>query len=336
MAQGLLEMHGEIDLSQFWPGGGSDADTTKVLMNVTGSSFQFRKDAASPFKATHVFEGAKVRGKATKDAIDKKGRVTIRLQGIDAPELHYQAAAAIKKSAQTKKQHELYLKWNKPYRQPLGETATVELSNFLRTAGEDPLPCVVRSAVNRPNEVFDTYGRFVGDIFVRIGGTETNVNTWLVEQGWALPTFYNSMSDTEIQPLIDAGNDAYHADRGVWHFLADQVGRLDFSLVYRGEGVPIQPDGGPVVFPKLFRRLAGWEVNKRSEMFSGNFSKFLKEQKSVCFETQDFLAQDRAATPRDLSEFVDADGTILVWPEELVFKEDPSFLIVKGGGTPKW
>src|SRR5262249_16980420 len=134
----------------------------------------------------------------------------------------------------------------------------------------------------------------------------------------------------------DAANDAYHGDRGVWHFLADQVGRLNFNLVFRGEGAPIQPDGGPVVFPKLFRRLVGWEVNKRAEMFSGNFGKFLKEQKAVCFETQDFLAQDRAAMPHDFSEFVDADGTILVWPEELVFKEDPSTLLVKGGGTPQW
>jgi endonuclease YncB( thermonuclease family) len=179
----LLEVKGTLDLAQFWPTGGSDADTSKVKLKVGDGAFRFRKDETSRFRATHVFDEAKVRGRGLRDAVSAKGLVTIRLQGIDAPELHYRPAAELKSKEQSKQQHELYLKWNLEYRQPFAETATVALATFLATAGADPLPCVVRSFVDKPNEVFDTYGRFVGEIFVRIGGREISVNHWLVEQG---------------------------------------------------------------------------------------------------------------------------------------------------------
>ena len=36
---GLLRVEGSVDLSQFWPDGDSDADTTKVLVQVDAGSF---------------------------------------------------------------------------------------------------------------------------------------------------------------------------------------------------------------------------------------------------------------------------------------------------------
>src|SRR5262249_13275398 len=159
-----LKVAGSIDLNQFWPVGESDADTTKILVNVTGNAFQFRPNAAAAFQTTHAFDNAKVRGKVTKPCIDDKGRVTIRLQGIDAPELHYMPQPVKKKADQTQKQHERYLELNEQYRQKLGETATVALSSRLQQAGQNPLVCTVVTAVDHPNDVFDTYGRLVGNI----------------------------------------------------------------------------------------------------------------------------------------------------------------------------
>src|SRR5882724_1947652 len=88
MPKGLLELSGTIDLAQFWPTGESDADTVKVLV-AGADAFRFRPQPGAAMKVTHAFNAAKVVGKGSKACIDNKGRVTIRLQAIDAPELHY-------------------------------------------------------------------------------------------------------------------------------------------------------------------------------------------------------------------------------------------------------
>src|SRR5258708_33329110 len=62
---GLLEVDGSIELKQFWPEGRSDADTTKVILNVGPNAIKFRKDSSSPFQPTHVFNNAKEIGRAS-------------------------------------------------------------------------------------------------------------------------------------------------------------------------------------------------------------------------------------------------------------------------------
>src|SRR5207302_11024008 len=86
---GLLRVKGTIDTGQFWPKGTSDADTAVILAGV--DAFHFQATPGGPFKTTHAFEGALVHGRqGAKAPIDNQGRVRVRLQGIDAPELHYQ------------------------------------------------------------------------------------------------------------------------------------------------------------------------------------------------------------------------------------------------------
>src|SRR6266478_1282216 len=111
MATGQLDVAGMIEVDQFWPNGTSDADTAKLLVSVTDGAFRFRPHPGAPFATTHVFDGATVKGKTTKPVVDAKGRVTIRFQGIDAPELHYMPQAAKKKAEQTAQQRKLFLEW---------------------------------------------------------------------------------------------------------------------------------------------------------------------------------------------------------------------------------
>ena len=89
--KGLLEVQGTIDVTQFWPAGHSDADTAKILVTIATDSVRFRENDTRPFRVTHFLDGATVgvpsNGKR-KPAINAKGQLTIRLQGIDAPELH--------------------------------------------------------------------------------------------------------------------------------------------------------------------------------------------------------------------------------------------------------
>jgi len=117
--EGLLEVHGTLDIAQCWPTGESDADTSHVVVNANG--FQFRPKAGEPFKVTHVFDDAQVKGSGTAPAV-KNGAVTVRWQGIDAPELHYEPSYPPKLSDQQKAG---FKEKNGNFRQHYGEGATV-------------------------------------------------------------------------------------------------------------------------------------------------------------------------------------------------------------------
>jgi len=158
MPSGLLRVKGTIDLSQFWPVGESDADTTKVKVDVGANAFSFRPHRGAAFHVTHAFEAAMVHGRVRKAPIDKNGRVTIQLQGIEAPELHYLPQPAPGEEL-SKKDRDAFkaAKGKGEFRQRLGETATLALVNVLKRAKSDPLPCEVNSQVDSPDEVFDTY-----------------------------------------------------------------------------------------------------------------------------------------------------------------------------------
>ncbi len=342
MAVGLLKVSGTIDLKQFWPVGSSDADTAKILVTVGPDGFKFRPSPGAAWQNTNAFKNATVIGSVRKEPIDTKGRITVRLQGIDAPELHYTPPSHLKDKkngkGRTKRQKELYKEVNEKYRQYLGETATVKLEKSLRSTinSGDIVSCTVQTAVDRPDEVFDTYGRFVGDIIVN----GRNMNTWLVQQGLAYPAFYNSMSRDEIETLIDAANNAWNNNGPVWANLADYVGRLDWKLIYREHNKhPVfnaANDTGPVVVPKLFRRLSTWEVNRYAKMVTAGFWSYLKAKNDTCYLTQEFIDEPTAAPLYGLHDFVDHDGFVTVWPEDLVFREASSRLTGPGGSEVNW
>src|SRR5262245_15818016 len=93
---GLLIVSGVLRVKQFWPEGRSDADTATVIIAVQGKkSFVFVDDAGRR-RPTNAFENAEVIGQYGRSVVIKRRKssavrtVTVRLQGLDAPELHYQ------------------------------------------------------------------------------------------------------------------------------------------------------------------------------------------------------------------------------------------------------
>lgn len=338
MATGLLEVDGTLNLNQFWPVGGSDADTTKLIVRVVDNPFRFRPHPGAPMKVTHAMDGARVRSANGLMDVVKNGALTVRLQGIDAPELHYTPSAEVRKADQTPTQRELYLKWNLKFRQKMAETATVALCEFLQTAGGTTgvIPCKVVSAVDSPGEVFDVYGRFVGNLIV---DGDKDVNLWLAEQGWAFPAYYNSMSNEEIEGITARATDAFNAWRGVWPFLVNSISNstFDWKLVYRGSAdIDEAADQGNVILPKLFRRHSAYMLNRRAQMVTGSFEKYLRSKRSsdAVHLTEDFLNQGATAAPvRFLDEFL-TSGSFTVWPEDIVFREKPSTLIGPDGQEP--
>lgn len=337
---GLLMVTGTLSLDQFWPSGESDADTAKVIVTGTSNAFHFQKDPSRPAKVTHVFDQAKVRGKSgTKPAIDANGRLTIRFQGIDATELHYRPSPLQAKPKTGPDPlaafRAAFKSLNKQYRQLFGETATVQLHELLARTGQAELPCRVTTEVDSPNDVFDVFGRFIGDIHVTLNKRSVNLNHWLVEEGWAFPTFYASMSSTEINAFLAAAKKGKQKRQRLWQHLRKVVGQFDTALIFRGKGAALNPaaDVGSVLMPKLFRRLCTYSVYKRVGIVSGNFHDYLKTtETTICYLTSDFLAQGAAASPHHfLHEFVAADGKISKHPDELVFAEGSSTLIGPDG-----
>jgi endonuclease YncB( thermonuclease family) len=339
MPAGMLVVDGSIDISQFWPAGRSDADTTKVVIKVGGDAIKFRKDSSSPLQPTHVFDNAVVTGRTRKPPI-KNGQVTIRLQGIDATELHYQPSPlspAEKKGLSAAKLNAYHLVVHS-YRQLLGATATKVLHDFLATSGKAALTCQVFTQVDRPSEVFDTYGRLVGDIEVTLKGKSVNLNQWLVEQGWAFPTFYTSMTNDEISVLLGLTKTARSKKAPVWKYLSKTIGPFNFNLLEpkKGDTSVLASDKGPVILPKLYRRYANWSARNKAKVTSENFQKFLAAgsggRPDACFETADFLANGiHSATPRTFDQFVVGGGTIKFQPDGLVFQEAPSKLVGADG-----
>jgi endonuclease YncB( thermonuclease family) len=318
---GVLRVKGTIDLAQFWPDGESDADTTKIKVEVGANSFSFAADGKT-FKKTQVYFGAVVRGTSSDPVIDKQGRITVRLQGIDAPELHYRAGALKQSSGVSKAKRKKFNELNKTARRQFwAETATVALCKKLKTFGNNgTLKCEMRSLIDKPAEVIDTYGRFVGNIFVG-AGFKTDINVWLATEGWVYPTYYSSMSVEEIAAL-DAAAKKGKTKKRTWKNYSKAVNKFDKKLVFRKHGpIDAAKDKGPVLMPKIYRRQVSYQMQKGAGISVGTFAEFLGKSPDRCFLTKEFVEQTiHTAEPRSLHDFIKATKFTLE-PQELVFKE---------------
>ena len=328
---GLLRIRGRIELAQFWPKGSSDADTSKVKVSVDADSFAFAANGKT-FRKTTVFKNASVIGASRKPVIDKNNKVTVRLQGIDAPELHYKAAPLKgNRPGVSATKRQAYNDVNDERRQFWSESATVALAKKLAQYGSSTIACEVVSFVDAPKEVVDTYGRIIGN--VRVGrGFSTDINLWLAREGWAFPTFYSSMTTEEIEALLAAMKTGKKKGR-VWAAYSGKTNRFRKSLLYRRSG-PIDAAGdrqSPVLMPKIYRRQVGYEMEKAANVFRGSFKEFLERSPDQCFETKEFIRSGvHVAQTRQLADFLDG-ATFERQPQELVFKEKFSTVVRPNG-----
>jgi hypothetical protein len=239
------------------------------------------------------------------------------------------------------------------YRQLFGETATVKLHELLDPSGNlTGLNCdFISNNINEPSDVIDTYGRFVGDISVRLNGKRINLNEWLLQNGWTFASIYNSMSITEIINVSKSAakgkskkqNDIYSA------FNPQTIGEsIDFNLTTRkkakdGTSPVLKKEKGQVLNPKLFRRLTYYSIFKKAGV--GNVGKkfidylALKPDKGL-YLTTDFLVKANhdinnpiLLRPAFLKKFNQQinNGKFLLQPDEMVFLEDDSKLVDGNG-----
>lgn len=329
---GLLVVSGVLRVKQFWPGGGrSDADTATVEL-AAKDPFVFVADSGTR-KVTHAFDGTEVVGAERKPPIKQsKGsavrKITIRMQGIDAPELHYQpkvkgAAGLIH-----------------PFRQSLGETSADALHDFTAAFGVEALPCEVLTAVQKPSDVCDVYGRFVGNIVLIRGGSRIDVNQWLLREGWALPGLYNSMSHAEIGAVVADHHAARQAKRGLFSKKIVTEALAAFDPQRRERKGPaafkLFSDKGPVNFPKFFRRQAERYVRGvAGQSVPANLRAFIATKPDdVALESAKFLKLKGALTgkkPRpEFKQLATFLGGGYPFGPELVYWEKDSRLVKAG------
>ena len=344
---GILRIYGKIDINQFWPTGTSDADTTKIKINIGDDSFKFKESQNGTFKATKAFNGAISKGQVSKPVIkikksDGSKSITVRLQGVDAPELHYKAAPLKGLLGFTKAERKEYNSINKERRQCFAESATYALSRFLKQFSNQKgtIDAYFESQVENPSDVVDTYGRFIGDIFV---GKQKDINLWLVRNGWGFPTFYTSMTIEEIQKFLDAWQKGKKVKGRLGKNIGKDAKNFNWKLLYRKPPISsfhLGDDKGKVLMPKLFRRQTSWLVSKKAGIIPNNisFKDYLDNSSDELFLLDDILDSDiHSSTIFTLDDFISRENKVLINPEKLIFREKPGTLVnSKGRKITKW
>ena len=341
---GLLVIRGELRVSQFWPKGGSDADTAVVeVLLAAKKPFTF-VDNQGGRHPTRVFYNAHVIGRQGPMPVvkfDKKlnaDKVNVRLQGIDAPELHFQPT--VKGSAGK----------NGKFRQNLGETCAHALYGYLSKLGLDRIPCEVLSRVQKPSDVCDVYGRVVGNLIIGDIATKIDINHWLIREGWGLPGLYNSMTKNEIRQLLV--DHAYAAERKRGLFKGKYVRRslvaFNKKQVYTKGTDSFKPytDKGHVNFPKFFRRQADHFVRRAvgTPSTPASFLDYVKSKRDdIALDINAFLKHQGAATDAALKKRFEQLASFIKagqYPtgKEVVFWEAESKLLNTTSGKPitKW
>lgn len=325
-ATNRLEITGTLDLQQFWPSGSSDADTTKLLLAVDAGGVRIRLAGHARFQPTSVYRDAvyvtgknKDTGQVETKRLINKGVIKIRLQRIDAPELHYRpdtrgSAGALKGTGLVKE-----------YRQHQAETAVVKLVAYLKSFGGNTLACTLTSelkATDGPGAAIDKYGRFVGDVMLPDG---TNLNVWLLENGLAVIALYDSMLPHEIDESIAAWQAGRKARKGIARHYTAQFKAFDPALIARPKDSNVQNEAArQFLHPKFYRRQASWWAFNKAGIFKGDFSDWLTSKAETCWYLPEFQELDKKAQKYPLYER-EFDGNGIGWePEDFIFAESPS------------
>lgn len=301
---GRLEARGTLETSAIWPAGSADADTLRVHLLPPPEGFRFRSAGGTRFARVPGLDAAWILGRVRRPLLDRERRLSVRLEGVDAPELHYRPAGVHSGRA---------------FRQPFAESAARALRAWLASAGSRSLPCRVVADVDDPAHAFDTYGRCVGEVWVATDTGEQPVAPWLLQQGWAVPAFYSTTPHDKIETFVALAEASRRARRGLWAHGTHTWARLSWGQRYRsGAADEGEEDGGAVLLPKLFRRLVTWALARRAGATARSFRQALALGDGG-YWPRVVLRSERAAPLLPLSALLGERGYVAVDPEDLLF-----------------
>ncbi len=326
---GRLRVRGELKLDQFWPKGRSDADTANLTLSLTlDPPFVYRPENGAE-QVTDVYHNAFYKDRSELKPVlgTKRDRLKVRLQGIDAPELHYRPRVT----------------GAKQWRQRLAESAVFALRSMLfdLTFGvrDKSLRADAISFVDSPDDPFDVYGRYVGNVTVYADGYAVDINHWLLEHGWAVPGLYNSMTERELHVTRSLSAAAARSRLGLYRsrYYQDRLIRFESTLVERHGIEPgnfrLYEDKGKVMNPKFFRRQAEFEAKEQGNPSGQTFLESLRgnaRYKALVWETFAGLPAQARRDPRALGGHAALLGSLvsssgkLPRADDLIYIEEPA------------
>ena len=239
----LLAMHGKLVIVGYQP---------------DGDSIRFIADTPDLFD--DLYRGYKIR-RGTRD-----DSVQLRLEAIDAPELHYGNAA--QPTGDTARD---WLLGQTGFTDVTYETGTTTVVS----ASPDAIPAVIYTKASDPNGrpisyLHVTGGRRPADgawTHVTNAVLDHTLNAQAVSAGLAYPTFYTSTPAPHVRHLRDLARGAREDKTGVW--AVDQTPL--FQLVDQRS---IGPEG-QLILPKLFRRATDFLKDVATKGFAGNLPDWL-------------------------------------------------------------
>lgn len=340
---GVLKIHGLIRLDQFWPRGKSAADVSKIKITVDNNSFEFKKSENTDFEVVSIFNEAYTGQGRKKQKLIKRGmQIEARLQGADAPELHYKLWGPTPTKHPTKKGNLLGIDYEQlilinnsaDFRQPMAETASVKLLELLsKNAKGGQVACTFVSEVDRPEDACDVYGRFVGDVIIEVKNKRVCINHWLLEKALAFPALYSGMAVSEVKNVLDAAQKGRDSKSGVYALYKDYFGVFDNKLRYRNpatiskSSASAAMDKGHLVHPKIYRRWCVYHIYKMAKVDIGTFGEYLKACGDMFYYTIDFLKGVAAKPQQHFLHDVVKGNRLIVPVQDIVFIEKEATIV---------
>ena len=88
-------------------------------------------------------------------------------------------------------------------------------------------------------------------------------------------------------------------------------------------------DKGATLYPKIFRRLVTWSVQKKAGVANNTFKQYVASGSDKFRKLADYLASDKNSKKFALETTLGAGGKTTLRPESTVFVEDPNSQLKK-------
>jgi hypothetical protein len=351
---GFVEIGGKVDVFQYWPHGASDVDTLKFVPIPESATYT---SGAVSTKVWPFFEHGgtfqpddnKPGEIRFKPILRKSGGVSlsVRLQGIDAPETHY--APNFREGMFDGD----YAQWiakhvarQKSYRQPYGKLCTDLFANGVRTAigvgsfssasPEVLVDAKLKILADGINGSVDVFGRVIGYVTLSGNGRDVVLNDFALSEGFAFCSFYGGMALDELKRLSDlyAGHGTAPATKSqLRNNLSNQLRDFEPELwTTRSMRDTDRDDNGADSFrskcfdPKLFRRCIDWVGRKEALNELTPLLDYMRSNDEEIALISDFIAAKgdwERSRKFAMGSLLSKDGSFRYRPGEVVFESRP-------------
>lgn len=355
---GQVEIRGKVDIFQYWPNGASDVDTLQFVPDMPTAEYVSdgkRVPVAAFFQNGGNFQEDenKPGQERFRSIIRSSGGkfLSVRLQGIDAPETHY--ASNFREGMFTGDYGQWLAKQvtrKKSHRQPYGKLCTDLFASGLRTSlgigpfNPDSPEFLVEARLtilaDSINGAVDVYGRVIGYVTLIGNGQEIVLNDHALANGFAFCSFYGSMAIDEMQRLtgLYMGHGTGEARKSqLRDNLSDQL--LDFEPELWTTASMRENDRDDnrsgsfrsrCFDPKIFRRCVDWVGRREALGESIGLLDYIRSNDEEVVFLSDFVAADgNWARSRKfaMGSLIARDGGFLYDPGEVVFEARPVIVV---------